>query len=92
MKGRQMSKVQSSEEIKYTGQLDIKRLYLPGVKISRNCPECGSEIVWNGSNQYLSYPMVGEPEQFYLYCEDCDREWSVDYRLELSMYAEFEEL
>lgn len=34
-----------------------KRFYLPGVAVTRPCPQCGAMCTWSGENgSYLSYP------------------------------------
>ena len=50
------------------GEIDIKRLYLPGVQITATCP-CGKELVKDFEEDYLSYPDFDEPISVYLYCD-----------------------
>jgi hypothetical protein len=53
------------------GEINIKRLYLPGVQITATCP-CGNELVKDFEIDYLSYPAIDEPYNVYLPCENCN--------------------
>jgi len=37
-----------------------------------NCPECGKRKEHDFREHYLSYPIMGEPEEIALFCMDCD--------------------
>jgi len=52
-----------------TGNLEIKRFYLEGLKITEKCPKCGKEII---HKTCLSYPEINGIEQIWFVCEDCD--------------------
>lgn len=67
------------------GQIDIKRLYLPGVKVTGKC-DCGKELVRDFALSCLHYPVMNEPFDVYLYCEDCnDKEVTVQVMLNVSL-------
>lgn len=51
-------------------QLD-KRQRIP-FEIRAKCPTCGGTATLNLSDNYLSYPLVGEPTEVSLYCYDED--------------------
>lgn len=52
---------------------DGKRFRIPGVLVTQPCPECGAEIVWGDDyDDYLSYPVVGEPAQISCECLECE--------------------
>ena len=67
-----------------------KRFYL-GVVIRDNCPNCGKVCEKDLScNSYLSYPIIGQPTETYLYCPNCDEadkpcEWPVSVVLRMSI-------
>ena len=65
-------------------ELDIKRFYLP-IKFNKKCPNCGSKIEFNLSEDYISYPVVGESESLYGYCDNCEGEFNVDVKLNVSL-------
>lgn len=72
------------------GELDVKRCYLPGLTIRSQCsqcPKCGAAYAADLSDQYLSYPKVGEPEGWGCYCskDDCGHEWEVMLRLDVTL-------
>ena len=71
-------------EGKVKGPSETKRFYMPGLKIYDNCPECGIENVWDGAEDYISYPPIGQPFKFNFYCF-CNTEWQrmivIDYTL-----------
>lgn len=75
-------------------EVDVKRFYVPGVTVFSTCPECGYEVERDLSHEYLSHPVVGEPEAVYFYCEGGDREeshevaeWHEDVILGLTLNA-----
>jgi hypothetical protein len=57
-------------------ELEIKRLYVPGVVLSGTCPKCEKVNNVDLGNQYLSYPKVDEPHDYGFYCEGCGHEWN----------------
>lgn len=65
--------------MKYEGDItdamsNVKRLYVDGLVIKRNCPECGQTVERDYSDHYISY---GE-EDIDLYCSDgCEHEWTI---------------
>jgi hypothetical protein len=66
-------------------ELNIKRMYLPGVFIKVACPECGADTEWDGDIQYMSYPVPNTDETVGLYCDACGHDWDVTVRLNLSV-------
>ena len=55
-----------------TGELDIKRFYLPtGIKIE--CPNCNDAIEVHST--YLNYPVMNKWKKQYFYCDECDTEF-----------------
>lgn len=75
------------------GELDVKRLYLPGVVVRATCPNCGVEVVYgspepkeNNKTLCLSYPEANTPTTLGMYCGDgCEHEWTIPIRLNLSL-------
>lgn len=69
------------------GEIEEKRLYLPGLQLEATCPKCHAAYVRDFGDDYLSYPKVGEPEDLTLYCRnrDCDHEWKVRAQLDVTM-------
>lgn len=57
------------------GELDIKRCYLPGLKISQKCPHCSSEVKFDGDYEYIGFPDAGVPFQLTMYCRECNHDW-----------------
>ena len=54
-----------------------KRFCVPGVSLESNCPKCGALAETDLANDYLSYPVVGEPYEHTFWCEYDEEEWSV---------------
>lgn len=52
-----------------------KRTYLPYV-VHDTCPNCKTERSKDLRDDYLSYPVPGEPEPVFFGCE-CGHEWTV---------------
>lgn len=51
------------------GDMELeKRTYLPGIVISGACGTCGNPVKWEGSHDYLSYPIMGSAAEGYFYC------------------------
>lgn len=53
--------------------IEVKRLNLPFV-LESPCPKCQKIATYDLSVEYLSYPALGEPEQIYFGCADCEEE------------------
>lgn len=70
-----------------TGSLDIKRFYMPGIKITVTCPECGDERSQDMGARYIGYPTINEPIEHNLYCPICEHEWSESVFLAVSYYV-----
>jgi hypothetical protein len=70
-----------------TGELDVKRCYLPGVVLRSQCPKCSADYAEDMAHHYLSYPKVGKPEAYGCYCrnEACGHEWEVMLRLDVTL-------
>lgn len=63
-----------------TGDLDIKRMYLPGVKVEDDCPKCGKTWTFDGDVSHISYPVMNDKVELYGNCE-CGEDWSVSVTL-----------
>lgn len=69
-------------------EIEVKRFYLPGVKITSTCPDCGSPVTRDLARDYLSYPTIGENTMgMYHYHEDTDTDvvWDVKVVLHVSV-------
>jgi hypothetical protein len=56
---------------------DGKRCYVPGVKISGDCPKCKVKQTADLSNHPLSYPSVNMSSVFTLNCTECCEDFTV---------------
>ena len=57
-----------------TGSIDlgeIKRCYVEGLKIRLVCPRCNSVLEHDFSEQYISYPNIGDADSAFFHCEKC---------------------
>ena len=55
---------------------DVKRLYVDGLVIEKQCPNCGKTVEKNFSIEYISYGLDSHALDFY--CMDgCEHEWSI---------------
>lgn len=68
--------------------VSVKRFYLD-LKINLECPHCGSEVEYDYSQQYLSYPSIGSWDVNYGYCDHCENEF--DFKNKLTLALEVEE-
>ena len=50
--------------------LEIKRCYVK-INVDMLCLRCHKKVKYD-NDQYLSYPEVGDVEQLYFYCDNCD--------------------
>lgn len=65
------------------GNIDIegiKRCYVD-LKLKHTC-KCGAELITDLSDNYLSYPEVGEETTVYFYCDACEEEPEVKFLVE----------
>ena len=68
------------------GEIDVKRLFLPGVFYKGECPACKAEVTRNyGKEDYLSYPVAGENFVETIYCRECDHEFCETLRLDVTL-------
>lgn len=65
------------------GQIECKRLYLPGASLKARCPKCNEIVERTYKSEYLGYPVMNKPFSEHMYCDACEYEWSV--RLELKV-------
>ena len=71
-------------EAKGTGEIEVKRFYLP-IVIKVPCAHCGHELKRDFSDFYLSYPSLNTPEEIGMCCEECEEETVVDVTLKLAL-------
>lgn len=64
-------------------EINIKRFYLP-VTFDVKCM-CGKISNIDFEQEYLNYPVVGEPEKIHWYCDGCGAEHSFNINLKISM-------
>jgi len=70
---------------KATGELAVKRLWLPGLQEHVKCPNCGHET-WNDLNgDHINYPMLGKWEEHGHYCSECGHEWVFDMKINITV-------
>ena len=68
-------------------EVDAKRLYLP-FEVKDACPKCGTVCVRDLMNgDYMSYPVLGKPENLGGYCDHCFHEWKMEAVLDVSLRA-----
>jgi hypothetical protein len=60
-------------------EIEVKRLYIP---IPYATCKCGNKV---GFDDYVSYPVVGEPMEIYFYCGEYGAEWKEPYRVNMSV-------
>jgi hypothetical protein len=70
-----------------SGEIDVKRFYLPGVIVEQACPGCGVKCSNDLADQYLSYPPMNGPTKVYMGCE-CGEEWTIAARVEVRLVVE----
>lgn len=61
-----------------------KRFYAP-VEIYDDCPCCGTEVIEDFDDHYLSYPVTNKPFKVYLYCSGCSESWSHEVMLKIRL-------
>ena len=74
-----------SNTMNQKGSLNIKRCYLPGIIVEDDCPKCGIKWTFNGTNDYVSNPVIGDNIDLHAYCKDCNNEWSVQIQLQVTI-------
>jgi hypothetical protein len=61
-----------------------KRQYFSCV-LECNCPKCNISITHDFSSKPINYPIWGERSKVWLWCQDCEYEWPVKIRPEISI-------
>jgi hypothetical protein len=64
-------------------QIDCKRFYIKGLVVTTICPSCNQELIFDGNNDYLSYPDVNKTTNIHFYCNECDNKTSVKVKLKI---------
>lgn len=66
-----------------TGKMDLKRFYMGGVTLQDKCPKCG--VLHEDVDPMINYPVMNQPFQMHMYCDECEHEWSVTVQLTVSL-------
>lgn len=66
-------------------KIDVKRFYLPGCTLSGVCPNCKKAFERDFGSRYLAYPKANESFDVFLWCSECDHEWVVAMRLNVTL-------
>ncbi len=66
--------------------LNVKRFYAPFV-IKDLCPNCKEPYINDLTQDYISYPILGKPTVFNMYCHKCENEWSGEITIEIEIEA-----
>jgi len=69
---------------KLTGELNIKRFYLP-LKHDSKCPQCGTTNTHNFAFNYLHYPELNDEIPVVICCNNCNNEYEFKVLVELSV-------
>ena len=85
-----MDKKIISIEAKQGSSIEVKRFYVDGC-IEQNCPNCKDILKHDLSQNYLSYPTIGEEIVFSFWCKKCDIEFEMKTIFK-SLKLEFEEI
>lgn len=62
-----------------------KRFYVPGLELTSECPECETKATLSVVDEYLNYAVLGRDLEVYFNCYDCDREWDLLIKLEMTL-------
>ena len=68
------------ETIIKLGEVAVKRFYVP-IEVHEKCPKCNHDVVWDGEEDYLSYPNGEEVIEFY--CDNCDNDFTSKKTIEI---------
>jgi C4-type Zn-finger protein len=71
----------ANREYKGSINLENEKRCHSGILFNEECPVCGTECVWDGSDTYLSYPRVGSIESVSLFCHKCDEYWNMRIKI-----------
>ena len=69
------------------GELEDKRVYLKGVKLTGRCPKCQRSVKIDMAKHPISYPVMNQPFKYGLWCEVCGHEWSIPVVFKVSLEA-----
>ena len=67
------------------GEIDVKRFYIPGIKIKGKCKHCGKKVVFDLSEHYITNPVIGGTNQEWFYCEACDQNTELNIKIDISV-------
>lgn len=66
-------------------EIDVKRMYLPGIFIKDNCPKCQKPCEIDLSSNCLYYPELNVPNDVGFSCETCRTDWEVAIMLSINV-------
>lgn len=69
---------------KFKGTIDVKRLYIEGVKVESVCPKCKIKFKEDVGGDKLNYPTLNKPHNHHFYCGECNAEWDVPLIFEMT--------
>lgn len=65
-------------------EIDVKRFYFP-FKFDAPCPKCLCIVHQDFNRDYISFPEVNKESDLDMYCDECDYEWVVKYKIGMSI-------
>lgn len=70
-------------------ELPVKRFYLNDVIFNLKCPNCKTVFeFFNGDHEYLSYPVLGQPNTISGCCSNCNEEF--EFPITLNAEVEYD--
>lgn len=91
IKGRQ-EKVDLSKRIKVNNGKEMSKRFRIDQKIKAKCTGCGHDIEFLGETRYLMNPVVGDAEGAYAYCHNCESEFNLPVKLEMTIEYDLSKL
>jgi len=64
------------------GELEVKRFYLDGLKVTYRCPKC---YLVHNYDDYLSNPPINKVFDMEFYCDNCEHEWTEAAKLSINL-------
>ena len=66
-------------------ELEVKRFRVPGIIIETECKNCGTILRYDMETDYFCYPIVNQPFQTWIYCDECDEETTINLQIRIDV-------
>jgi hypothetical protein len=76
--------MQDIKIIRTTNEIELSKRQRAPYIITATC-DCGNKIEYDYMDRYLMYPVTTRIEKEFLYCEECDMEYEINLKIDITL-------